>query len=526
MALTPVATLDALPPGELKRVIVDGRTLLLARLADGTVTALDATCPHARASLAFGVLSHDRVVCPLHLAAFDARSGLPLAPPSCDGVAVFPVQIDGANVLVDASAPSAPHAAPAAPPATDPRTFVIVGAGPAGTSAAVTLRAQGFGGRVVLVGDEPVPAYERPELSKAFLLGLKAPEALAMLPAAAFDSLDLDLRLGVRATRLDAAARRVELSDGTTLAYDQALVATGATPRRPAAPLFDAPNVHVLRTLADARALQAALPATGRVLLLGAGFIGLELAATLRKKKLEVTVVAPEAVPFERILGPQVGGLFADLHRANGVDLRLGRTVARLEGGPSVTAAVLDDGARVEVDQVVLGLGVTPAAAFVQGAPTSEREGALLADATLRVADGLWAAGDLVRFPMGPEGASTRIEHWRVAQQMGRTAALGMLGRPEPFAALPFFWTHHYTLMFQLIGSTAGFDDVIFQGEPSPKGFLCYYLRQGRLVAVAAAQRAREVAAASECLRRGDVPDAATLRVGVDWPARLRSLAG
>jgi NADPH-dependent 2,4-dienoyl-CoA reductase/sulfur reductase-like enzyme len=189
-----------------------------------------------------------------------------------------------------------------------------------------------------------------------------------------------------------------------------------------------------------------------------------------------------------------------------------------------VTAAVLDDGARVDVDLLVVGIGVAPTAGFVEGAPTSEREGALLADATLKVADGLWAAGDVVRFPFGAEGTSTRIEHWRVAAQMGRTAALGMLGRPAPFDAWPFFWTHHYTLMFQLVGHAAGWDEVLFQGEPTPRGFLAYYLRQGRLLAVAGAQKGRDVAAASECLRRGDRPDAQALRAGVDWPARLRAL--
>jgi len=537
MAWLPALPLADLAPGELKRVLVEGKTLLVARLADGAVTALEPTCPHARASLAFGVLAVALVLCPLHLGTIDVRSGGDLEPPACTGVARYPVRLDDGQVLVDLEGALPPDPGPALPlDAGDGRTFVLVGGGPASAAAARTLRAEGYRGRLVLVSDEPELPYERPDLSKAYLLGQKPREALAVLPPATWERLGVELRLGVRVIRLDAVGRRLELADGTTLAYDAALVATGATPRRPQAPGFDAANVLTLRTIADLDRLQAALPTEGRaldggadgpsararVLLVGAGFIGLELASTLRKKKLDVTLVAPEAVPLERIVGPQIGTLFADLHRANGVDLRLGRSIARLEGDTHVTAAVLDDGSRVETSLVIVGIGVSPATAFVTGAPRSERDGALEADATLRVTDGLWAAGDCVRFPFGPSQEPARIEHWRVAMQQGRSAARGMLGRPEPFAALPFFWTHQYTLLFQMVGYAAGWDEVVLQGEPSPKGFLAFYLRQGRLVAAAGAQKGRELAAISELMRLGAMPDTAALGNGVDWLARLR----
>lgn len=522
MAWLPALPLADLKPGDLKRALVEGKTLLVLRLADG-VFALEPTCPHARASLAFGVLSGDRVVCPLHLGTFDARTGAVLEPPACGGVARYPVRVEDGQVQIDLEGALPPDPGPAVrlDPA-DGRVFVLVGGGPASAAAARTLRAEGYRGRLVLISDEPELPYERPDLSKAYLLGVKTREALGVLPAAAYDRLAVELRLGCRVTRLDAPLRRLELSDGTSLAYDAALVATGATPRRPQAPGFDADNVVTLRTIADVDRLQAALPTEGRVLLLGAGFIGLELASTLRKRKLDVTLVAPEPLPLERLLGPQIGALFAELHRANGVDLRLGRTIVRLEGGAHVTAAVLDDGSRVEAALVVVGIGVSPATAFVTGAPRFERDGALEADATLRVTDGLWAAGDCVRFPYGPAAEPARIEHWRVAEQQGRTAARGMLGRPEPFTALPFFWTHQYTLLFQMVGHAAGWDELVLQGEPSPKGFLAFYLRQGHLVAAAGAQRGRELAAISELMRLRAMPDTAALRGGVDWLALLR----
>lgn len=521
MAPVPVSKLSELTPGTAKRALVDGKSLLLIRLPDG-VTALDANCPHAKASLAFGVLSGERVLCPLHLAVFDARTGAVLEPPACSGVARYAVQVEGDQVSVDVSAPlPPPAAAPFEPDPADRRTFVVVGGGPAGAAAVRELRAGGYRGRLVLVSDEAELPYERPDLSKAFLLGLKTREALAVLPRERYDRLGVELRLGQRVTRLDANTKRLDLADGTSLAYDAALVATGATPRRPRAPGFDAANVFTLRTLADAEALKTSLAGARRVLLLGAGFIGLELAASLRKLKLEVTLVAPEPVPLERIVGPAVGAFFADLHRANGVDLRLGRTVASLEGDARVTAAVLDDGARIELDALVVGIGVAPATAFVEGAPRFERDGALEADATLRVADGLWAAGDCVRFPFGPSAEAARIEHWRVAEQQGRTAARGMLGRPEPFTAAPFFWTHQYTVLFQMVGSTAGYDEIVLQGEPGPKGFLAFYLRQGRLLAAGGALKGREIAAISELMRLNRLPDAPALRAGVDWVATL-----
>lgn len=374
------------------------------------------------------------------------------------------------------------------------RTVVVVGASLAGLRAAEALREGGYDERLVLVGDEPHRPYDRPPLSKQVLAGTR-PEADADLPVP--DGLDAQWELGVRATGLDVAGRAVHLADGRQLAYDGLVVATGASPRRiPGWP--DLTGVHVLRTLDDCLALRADLDATPRrVVVIGAGFIGCEVAATARGRGLDVTVVEPLAAPVIRGIGERIGAVVADLHRDHGVDVRLGVGVDGISGGGSeasqrVGAVHLNDGSTVEADVVVVGVGVVPNTGWLETSGLPIDDG-LVCDATCAAAPGIVAAGDVARWPH-PILGDLRIEHWDNAQEQGAHAARTLLahladdgaaGRGEPYAPVPWFWSDQYDRKLQVTGRTSADCDVdVVAGSIEERKFVALYGRAGQLVAV------------------------------------------
>jgi apoptosis-inducing factor 3 len=313
--------------------------------------------------------------------------------------------------------------------------------------------------------------------------------------------------------RVDASAKTITFEDGETLRYDSLLVATGGAPRRLEILGSDLQNVFVLRSFADADAIVEAAREARRAVVVGASFIGMETAASLRARGLDVTVVAPDRVPFEKILGPEIGGLFREAHEAHGVRFELGRSAARFEGADAVGAVVLDSGERVEVDLVVVGVGVRPATAFLEGVPLHE-DGGVVVDRHLCAAPDLYAAGDIAYFPSLPTNERRRIEHWRTAQQQGRVAAHNMAGRVVEFDGVPFFWTRQFDAGLLYVGHAANWDEIIYEGEVSARDFLAFYVAEGRVLAVAGMNRDREMAALEELLRQGRLPDPARLKDG------------
>ena len=375
-----------------------------------------------------------------------------------------------------------------------PRTIVIVGASIAGLRAAETLRREGYDDRVVLVGAEQHLPYDRPPLSKELLAGEWEPEQIA-LRKQPYDDLGLDLQLGRRATGLDVSGRVVELDDGETLPFEGLVVATGARPRTlPGTPPLDG----IFRALEDCLAIRSRLETRPRVVVIGAGFIGSEVAATCRGRGLDVTVLEMLPTPLARAVGPLVGDACGRLHRDHGVDLRCGVTVAGFEGRDRVERVRFANGSAIDADLVVVGVGVTPETSWLDGSGLALDDG-VVCDVTCLAAPGVVAAGDVARWP-NPlfDGESMRVEHWTNATEQGVAAARRLLvddaGDAEAFAPVPFVWSDQYDVKIQVVGSIRGDDEVaVADGSLDEHRFVALFGRGGRLVGALGFSRPRIV---------------------------------
>ena len=367
---------------------------------------------------------------------------------------------------------------------TEPRTVAVVGAGLAGGKAVEALRAEGFGGRIVLFGDEPHHPYERPPLSKGYLQGNDERDTVFVHPESWYGEHDVDLRLGAAVTGLDRHAHELMTDDGQPVHYDRLLLTTGASPRHLRLPGADLPGVHYLRTLDDSDALRAAFRPGANVVVIGGGWIGLETAAAARTAGATVTVLESAELPLLRVLGPQMAQVFAGLHRENGVDLRLGVTVAALRGaGSAVTGVELGDGAVIDADAVVVGVGVTPNVDLARQAGLDVDDGVLV-NASLRTSDAhVFAAGDVANAEHPVLGRRIRVEHWANALHQPEVAARSILGRDAVYDRLPYFFTDQYDLGMEYVGYASADDDVVVRGDLEGREFVALWVRDGRVVA-------------------------------------------
>jgi apoptosis-inducing factor 3 len=323
-----------------------------------------------------------------------------------------------------------------------------------------------------------------------------------------FTANDIEIWREKEAAKVDTAAQTITFSDGKILEFDSLLIASGGTPRRLPFQTGEEKNVFLLRSFADSDAIIAAAEAGKRVVVVGASFIGMEAASSLRERGCEVTVVAPDKVPFEKILGAEIGKLFQKIHERKGVNFKLGTQVKNFEGaGSRIEAVRLENGERVEADFVVVGIGVNPATGFLEGAPLN-KDGGVIADEFLRVAENVYAAGDIAHFPdsRSKDRELLRVEHWRFAMQQGRTAARNMAGGHEPFTAVPFFWTTQFGARLNYVGHAKDWDKILIQGDVQQQDFLALYVKDGHILAVAGMNRDREMADWEELIRQNRVP--------------------
>lgn len=408
-------------------------------------------------------------------------------------------------------------------------SVVVVGASTAGMAAVEALRAAGYAGRLTLIGDEPSLPYDRPPLSKGYLLGAQTADRLTLRPMSYFDEQRVELRLGQRAEALDTASRLIHLTNGEPVLYDRLLLATGSEPRRLRLPGADLAGVLTLRTLADATRLsddlRACAAGAGRVVIIGAGFIGLELASAARTLGCDVTVLEALAAPLERAIGPRLGVVFAAIHRAHGVDLRLGESVAAFDGHERVEAVETASGERIPCALALVAVGVRPADDWLRGAADVRLDDGVWVDQfCATTAPGVSAAGDIARWPYQPPYASAptwmRLEHFDHALRQGAVAARNLLGERVPYTQVPYFWSEQYGLMLQYVGHATTWDTEISRGVPGEQSFLHFYLSGGRIVAALAVNRIRDLAPLKKLLGATISPD-----ILVSEDADLRALA-
>jgi apoptosis-inducing factor 3 len=461
---------------------VGDEEVLLVR-AGSEIFAIDAHCSHYHGPLADGVVDGEHVRCPWHHACFDLRTGEATRAPAFNALAVWKVEREGERIFVKEKRE---QPRPRIKGVVDaPSRIVIVGGGAAGFAAAEMLRRQDYRGSIVMLSQEASSPVDRPNLSKDYLAGSAPEDWLPLRPDDFYREAKIDLRLGVEVASIDTRLKQVLLASGEGIPYDRLLLATGAEPVRLPIPGADQPHVHLLRSLKDCRAIIASARGARRAVVIGASFIGLEVAASLRARDIEVHVVGLEQRPMERVLGPEMGDFVRALHEEHGVIFHLGDTVNSIDD----KRASLKSGGVIDADLVVIGVGVKPRLALAESCGLAVDRGVTV-DAYLETSvPGIYAAGDIARWPDRHSGQNIRVEHWVVAERQGQTAARNMLGQSEVFDAVPFFWSQHYDVPINYVGHAEKWDEIAVDGDIGAKDCLVRYKSGGRVLAVASIYR-------------------------------------
>jgi NADPH-dependent 2,4-dienoyl-CoA reductase/sulfur reductase-like enzyme/nitrite reductase/ring-hydroxylating ferredoxin subunit len=492
---------ESLVDGGMLAGRVGDDAVLLARVGQ-EFFAVGATCTHYSGPLAEGLLVDDTVRCPWHHACFSLRTGTATRPPALNDLPRWRIQVLNGKVFVREKLPQDQPVSSVT--AREPISIVIVGAGAAGTSAADTLRKHGFGGRISMVDPDTDAPYDRPNLSKDYLAGTIPEEWLPLHPPTYYAEQEVELLSGRRATSIDLSARRVLLDDGTDLRFDKLLIATGAAPVVLDLPVASGRSIHYLRTKQDSQRIIRSVAGSKHAVVLGSSFIGLEVAASLRTRGLEVHVVGPDTLPLVRVLGPELGQFIRDLHQEKGVVFHLGHTAREW----SARGVILDDGTFLPADLVVAGVGVRPNVALAIGAGLAT-DGWILVDERLETsAPGVFAAGDVAHWIEPASGERVRVEHWVVAERMGQTVARNMLGHNESFDAVPFFWSQHYDVPINYVGYGGKWDKTVLDGDPAARDCAVTYYRDGRAAAVATIYRDQQSLTTELEMERALVPAA------------------
>ncbi len=461
---------------------VGDQEVLLVR-SGSEIFAIDAHCSHYHGPLAEGVVDGESIHCPWHHACFDLRTGEATCAPAFNTLAVWQVEREGDRIFVRQKRE---QIKPRVKGVVDaPSRIVIVGGGAAGFAAAEMLRRQEYRGSIVMLSSEAAEPVDRPNLSKDYLAGSAPEDWLPLRPSDFYKDATIDLRLGIEVSSIDTKAKKVVLAGGEAVPYDRLLLATGAEPVRLPIPGADQPHVHILRTLADSRAIIAAADGARRAVVIGASFIGLEVAASLRARNIEVHVVGLEARPMERVLGAEMGDFVRALHEEHGVIFHLQDTVTSIDG----KRASLKSGGVIEADLVVIGVGVRPRLSLAEKCGLKTDRGVAVDQYLQTSIPGIYAAGDIARWPDPHSGENIRVDHWVVAERQGQTAARNMLGQREVFDAVPFFWSQHYDVPINYVGHAEKWDAIEIDGNIAAKDCLVRYKSRGRVLAVASIYR-------------------------------------
>ena len=462
---------------------VDKDGVLLAKLADGSYSAIGAVCSHYHGPLDQGLVVGETVRCPWHHACFNLRNGEVLAAPGLNSLPCWRVEQQGERLFVREKLPALAASTRKAPAgAKHPGNIVIVGGGAAGEAAATTLRFSGYKGPLSILSAEDSLPPDRPNLSKDYLAGTAPVEWVPIRNEKHFEKNGITLLRGTRVVSIDTTGKTLRTADGKEHRFSALLLATGAEPVKLPTPGAEQPHVHYLRSIADSEGIVKAVTAGAKTaVVIGASFIGLEVAASLRTRGLTVHVVGPEARPLERVLGPQLGDFVRSLHEQKGVIFHLGQTITAI----GKTDATLSGGGSLPADLVVIGVGVRPVTALAEQAGLKTDKGVLVDEYLETSAPGIYAAGDIARYPDVHSGMPIRVEHWVVAQRQGQTAARNMLGFRERFTAAPFFWSQHYDVAINYVGHAEKWDAIEVDGDPAKQDCAVSYKLGGKLMALA-----------------------------------------
>lgn len=486
--------LAQVPDGGLVTGRVGDEDVLLVRRGDA-IAAVGAHCTHYHGPLADGLVVGDTIRCPWHHACFSLKTGEALGAPALDPIACWHVERQGDLVLVREKRPApAPRT-----PASKPSSIVIVGGGAAGLAAADMLRRDGYDGPLTMISADESAPCDRPNLSKDFLAGTAQEDWIPLRPDEFYRERQIDLVLNARVTSIDTRERRVRLERGAWHSFGALLIATGADPVRLTIPGEPAVDVRYLRTFADSRAIVGRAESARRVLVIGASFIGLEVAASLRARGIDVHVAAPESQPLERVLGAEAGRFIRSVHESQGVTFHLGTTVARIDG----RTATLGDGTTIDVDLVVAGVGVRPSVELAEQAGLAMDRGIVVDEHLETSVPGIFAAGDVARWPDPHTGSRIRVEHWVVAERQGQTAAKNMLGARTRFDEVPFFWSQHFDVVINYVGHAEKWDAIAIDGSLDARDCTIAYRLGGKTLAVATIGRDRASLEAEAAMQAG-----------------------
>ena len=494
-----IALAELADGGKLVGHVGDEQVLLVRRGTE--IFAVGAECTHYHGPLGDGLVVDDTVRCPWHHACFDLRTGEAVRAPALGPVACWSVEQRDGEIFVREKRERTTTIPRGKAPGKTPERIVIVGGGAAGFAAAEKLRREQCQGSIVMLSNDDAGPIDRPNLSKDYLAGSAPEEWVPLRPDNFYSENGIELRLQANVTSIDVRSREVVLADGRKVPYDRLLLATGAESVRLSIPGADQPHVHTLRTLADCRAIIGRAKTARRAVVLGASFIGLEVAAALRTRGIEVHVVAPEKRPMERILGPQMGDFVRSVHAEHGVVFHLENTASAIDG----KQVTLKDDTTLPADLVVVGVGVRPRTGLAERVGLAVDRGVVVNACLETSVPAILAAGDIARWPDPHSGESIRVEHWVVAERQGQTAALNMLGHREAFTAVPFFWSQHYDIPINYVGHAEKWDELAIDGDIAGKDCVLRFKRGGRVVAVASIFRDLESLQAELAMERDAV---------------------
>ncbi len=505
---------NSIKNGEMKAVKVDDDNEVLVCNVDGNYYALGAHCTHYGAPLSDGILDDGRIVCPWHHACFNAKNGDLLEPPAMDSLPRFEVKIENDEIKIvipDSLEQSRVPDMAAFNKSGDKRIFVIVGAGSAGYAAAQAMREAGFTGSIIMITQENKAPYDRPNLSKNYLQGDFDPAWMPLRPDDFYEKYGIELVFNKKIKEINTQNKTIIVANTEKLTYDKLLIATGGIPNKFNIPGSDLKNIFYLRSQNDSDRIIEASKKVKKVVVAGSSFIGLEAAFSLCKRGMDVTVVAHEKVPFEKLFGKEVGRLFQTQHEELGIKFELGTGIVKFEGNDNVKAVILEKGEKIETEMVVAGIGVKPLTDYLMNFD-KEKDGSVKVDTHFKAGDDFYAAGDIASFKYWYTGNQIRIEHWRTAQQQGRVAGFNMAGKNTEYKSIPFFWTMQAGLGLRYVGYADEWDETVIWGDIPSKNFIAFYVKEDKVLAASGNGRDKEMTIIEELMRKNKMPSAEILR--------------